>query len=356
MKGLNDIDVRTTPAPQCYLCGATGQMIAAGLTDRLFTAPGVWSSRRCPQCGLVWLDPQPFPQDIGKLYQSYFTHAEEPPPEARPTTPRRLLRRLRRLLRRSLLVAVCDYETGPVGRRARTVGRLLAHAGPVREAVAASVFWLGASERGRLLDVGCGNGAFIAGMANLGWDVAGVEPDRAAVEAAKRRFGLEVMWSSFEEAQFPSDSFDVITMSHVIEHVPDPVRFLREAKRVLKPRGRVVVVTPNTLSFGRRLFRGSWLGWDPPRHLYLFTPALLGICTDRAGLAVEEIRTTANGAPYTWVLSASIRRDGAVPGGTVPSVPWHASLESKVFWAVEYLLTTISPWGEEVVVTATKPD
>src|SRR5208283_2932444 len=86
-------EIRSFPCPKCYLCGADGEPLYAGLRDRLFNAPGEWGLKRCPnsECGLVWLDPMPLEEDIGIAYESYFTHPApgDAPPPAPPGARRR---------------------------------------------------------------------------------------------------------------------------------------------------------------------------------------------------------------------------------------------------------------------------
>src|SRR6185503_20402485 len=74
--------IRSTPCPDCYLCGATGDVLYDSLKDRLFGAPGYWNIRICPNaaCGLLWLDPMPVEEDLVKAYHSYYTHQCAPPP------------------------------------------------------------------------------------------------------------------------------------------------------------------------------------------------------------------------------------------------------------------------------------
>ncbi|WP_353686677.1 class I SAM-dependent methyltransferase [Thermodesulfovibrio sp. 3462-1] len=151
-------------------------------------------------------------------------------------------------------------------------------------------------------------------MKGLGWKVVGVDPDSKAVQIAREEFDLEVFQGTLEEAKFPDNSFDVITMNHVIEHVPDPIVLLTECRRVLKPEGKLMVVTPNIGSLGRRLFGEYWLHWDPPRHLFLFSPKSLRTCAERAGLIVRAIWTTSKGARFLWEASYLIKRDGNLPG------------------------------------------
>jgi 2-polyprenyl-3-methyl-5-hydroxy-6-metoxy-1,4-benzoquinol methylase len=105
--------------------------------------------------------------------------------------------------------------------------------------------WLEASERGRLLDVGTGSGDFVAQMQELGWQAAGLDPDPVVVRAASSSLGRDIALGTLEEAAFAEGSFDTVTMSHVIEHLPDPIRTLVECRRVLKEGGRLVLLTPN---------------------------------------------------------------------------------------------------------------
>jgi SAM-dependent methyltransferase len=132
------------------------------------------------------------------------------------------------------------------------------------------VMGLHASSRGRLLDVGCGNGAFLAKMRDLGWEVVGVKPDPEAARVAREDFGVTVFEGRLEEAGLSDGSLDTITMHHVIEHISDPVDVLRECYRILKPSGILVIVTPNLNALGRHLMGMSWRGWEVPRHFTLY--------------------------------------------------------------------------------------
>ena len=244
------------------------------------------------------------------------------------------------------------------GYAINTQGGLLSHIlswiGPLKEIVGRSVVYLKASDRGCLLDVGCGNGRFLAQMRELGWEVMGVEPDSEAARIARKRFGLDVFQGTLEEAKFPDNSFDAITMNHVIEHVPDPIGLLAECRRILKPDGKMVMVTPNIQSLGRYLFGKAWLHWDPPRHLVLFSPKSLRACAERAGLRVRSLWTTSKGACFIWTASRLIRRDGKLLRGTPQRPSLWLKLEGLAFWAVEYLLCLARNLGEEIVLEAVK--
>lgn len=146
------------------------------------------------------------------------------------------------------------------------------------------------SPGGRYLDVGCGLGEMVAGMARLGMNAEGVEPSPIAAGKA-RVAGLKVFVGMLQEANYPDESFDCVSMYHVLEHTPDPVSILRECCRILKPGGVLVVGVPNLDSAVLSLVGSTWGGLDLPRHLHQFRPASLAKAAVRAGLEVSSIET-----------------------------------------------------------------
>jgi len=146
---------------------------------------------------------------------------------------------------------------------------------------------------GKLLEVGCGNGQMLRRMKDEGWDVTGIEIDAQAGIFAQLAVGAASVYiGSLEEAALPDDSFNAITMNHVVEHLHDPIGVLGECYRILKPGGRLVLVTPNTQSLGHARFNRNWVGLDPPRHLYLYSPSSLSTLAQQAGFGEVNIWTT----------------------------------------------------------------
>jgi len=333
-------------AQSCLLCGSKGTALYQNLRDRLFSAPGRWTLLRCPGCGLVWLNPRPIPEDIGKLYSEYFTHTTA------NAMPNRMAL-LREAIKRRILMSTFSYKNHSNKLSRKAARWLLSGGGFFRDVIDGALMWLGASCRGRLLDVGCGNGVFLATMQELGWEVAGVEPDRQSAKVAREQFGLNTHEGTLEEAGFADDTFDVITMSHVVEHLSDPISTLRECWRVLKKGGRVVITTPNIESLGHRLYRKAWMALEPPRHLFLFSPPTLQTCVERSGLQVLELRTTARSARWYWAETILIRRNGTLHGS--PAKFW-LQLAGLIFQAVEHGLYIARDAGEEVVMIANKRD
>ncbi len=123
---------------------------------------------------------------------------------------------------------------------------------------------------GEILDVGCGKGDFVRVAIRHGWRVRGIELSEPAVRIA-RRFSIPVEVVDFFSDAISPNSYDVVTMFEVIEHLPSPVEFLRRAESVIRPGGLIYITTPNFNSLDRRIFSGNWDAIHK-EHLSYFTP------------------------------------------------------------------------------------
>ena len=227
-------------APPCALCGARSW------AAHLDLAPAGHVGRRiarCAACGLPALDPRPDPAELAAAYgPGYEPHW--PPPEAEPSPLRRWLRRRHHALRR----------------------RVLARLAP----------------GGALLDLGCGSGSFLRELRrDPRWRGVGCDLSRAALAQAAGQ-GLPVWLGDLTAARGP---LDAATLWEVLEHLPDPLAALRELRRLLRPGGLLLLSTPNAASLQAAAWGPWWAGWDPPRHLHLFTPRTLARALVAAGFA-----------------------------------------------------------------------
>jgi 2-polyprenyl-3-methyl-5-hydroxy-6-metoxy-1,4-benzoquinol methylase len=307
--------IRAEPRPDCTLCGTAGTILFVGLRDRIHDVPGEWTLRRCGTCGLVWLDPLPLPAEAARLYGRYYTHAQDG-----AAAPAGIGRGLRRRLEDGIAWRRFGYAA-PRHAGDRMAARIASMLPPLRQGGEAAVMGLPAGG-GRLLDVGCGDGALLERFRSLGWRVEGLEPDGRAAARARER-GFTVTEGTLDSASLPDGAYQAITLHHVLEHVPDPVATLATCRRLLAPGGRVAVLTPNAAALGARIFGRHWLHWDPPRHSHVFTAESLRRCCHAAGLKPVRLEATGRAARWAIVASTAIRRRGRLeevsrPGGTGP--------------------------------------
>jgi SAM-dependent methyltransferase len=145
---------------------------------------------------------------------------------------------------------------------------------------------------GRILDVGCSTGRFLALARDAGWEASGVELSPLASSFARDKWGLEVVTGQLADAPFTRGSFDAITLHHVLEHIPDPKGFLAmEVLPLLRPGGVLVLEVPNFTSLESRVNRELWQDLRPMEHLYHFSPSTLSHMVVSAGFEVLRVRT-----------------------------------------------------------------
>jgi 2-polyprenyl-3-methyl-5-hydroxy-6-metoxy-1,4-benzoquinol methylase len=154
--------------------------------------------------------------------------------------------------------------------------------------------------KGRLLDFGCGNGSFMKKMIAFGWSAQGIEFSSVGVGVCHEQ-GLNVHHGNLLSAPFPDNSFDLITMRHVIEHVPNPSETLKKAAALLDRGGFLFVETPNSQALGRSIFNSGWYANEVPRHLCLFDSENL----EQLGMSVglELVNAEASTTPKLFLNS-----------------------------------------------------
>ncbi len=346
MTGSSADEILTRAEPDCPVCRSQGVELYAGMRDRLFGAPGDWRLKVCKNtvCGLAWLDPMPREDQIARAYRHYYTHAAQE--GARQASGRLYLE-----IANAYVAARYGYRDVAVCRTGRWLRPLVALIPGRRLDFELSVMCLPAAACGTLLEVGCGSGEFLARMRQFGWVVEGVDPDPRAVQQAAA-LGLAVYESDLWQRAYADNRFDAIVLSHVIEHVPDPEALMRECWRILKPGGRMVIVTPNIQSWGHARFGADWRGLEPPRHLQIFSIAALRTLCERAGFGRVNCRSIAHARVIwmaSWGLRAGRRLDLATPA------PALVRRWADVMELVEYFRIKLDPCaGEELLLRAVK--
>ncbi len=199
--------------------------------DWWFELPGDFAWYRCPECGLLFLNPRPTQDKIANYYPDNYSAYRL----AIDDEKHAIIRWKRRRNLRHSITAVTKHNPP-----------------------------------GHLLDIGCATGNYLAEIRKYGWQVNGVELQADAADYARKRFGLDVFTGDLLESAFPTQSFDVVTLWDVLEHTHNPIAILKEIHRILKPGGLLIFSIPDPDSIWAKRFGPPWIGYDAPRHLYLF--------------------------------------------------------------------------------------
>jgi 2-polyprenyl-3-methyl-5-hydroxy-6-metoxy-1,4-benzoquinol methylase len=252
---------------KCDLCAGKIFKDFLKTSDRNY-GTGEFNYVQCKNCDLVFLSPRPTPGWVFKFYPpNYGSH--------RKLQKLTLFQKIIRLLIRknSLLAKVLIKDP---------------------------LFFM---KKGRLLDVGAGNGSYLNILAEWGWEAYGVEPDKEAIKRLKKQRVKNIYPGDLFTANLPIKDFDLIRYSHVLEHVPSPKKELKKARSLLKKNGKIFIFVPNIDSFFFKVFRSYWFPLEAPRHFFQYSPATLTKLLKVSGF--KNIKISYNQSPYTFIWSLS---------------------------------------------------
>lgn len=233
----------------CNICSSCNYFILFQSDDIRYRLKGEFNVVKCKECGLIYVNPRPKINKMPDYYPSRYD------PYQREEIPYK--NRIFYLASKYILFFyryIFENHTNNIVP----------------------------PKNGKLLDIGCGNGAYLEERASEGWDVWGTDISYAAVEKA-RGIGLNVFCGSLEDLKFPDEFFDMVTMNHSLEHIHDPASCIREVNRILKHDGILIITLPNIESLEARLFRQHWDGLDIPRHLYHFSSRTISLLVNKNG-------------------------------------------------------------------------
>jgi SAM-dependent methyltransferase len=190
----------------------------------------------CKSCGLVFTNPRPKLENLGLYYQSdkYYSHTSS----------------------QGGIIPFIYRKVKEINLKTK-----------FKQVTAGSVI-------NKVLDIGCGTGDFLNVCKKSGIEIFGIEPDSKARYLAKEILKVEILHPDQSE-KIPDESFDLITMWHVLEHVPDLKKQISELSRIIKKGGKVVIALPVYESYDAEVYKEKWAAWDVPRHLYHFNKAVI---------------------------------------------------------------------------------
>lgn len=300
-------EIQTHEVINCPVCRSEGFILHKKLTDGLFAMPGFWDMKKCSNihCETVWISNAPIDSEISKLYATYYTHKDSS--DIKKGASEKKVTFLDKI-RSEHLYTTYGYDNPHSNWKYKIISKI-AYIHPAwRENLESTVFYLSENKGKKLLEVGCGAGGTLESLTKKGWVTTGTDFDNEAVMNAKSK-GLNVFYGELIEQRFPDESFDVVVMSHVIEHVPHPVELLKECRRILKKNGTLTLLTPNANARGFSYWGRNWFALDTPRHLQIFTPKSLAIIANKAGYTKIKTFSNMHLAIHIWQMSLGLASD-----------------------------------------------
>jgi 2-polyprenyl-3-methyl-5-hydroxy-6-metoxy-1,4-benzoquinol methylase len=161
---------------------------------------------------------------------------------------------------------------------------------------------------GKILDVGCGTGAFLESCREGGWLVTGMEPDPDARAIAREKLKADIKPDL--KALAGTEPFDIISLWHVLEHIPNLDESINQLRQLLAEQGTLLIAVPNSDSYDAQLFREYWAAYDVPRHLHHFTPSTIELLFNKHGFKLVKQLPMVFDAFYIAMLSTRYQTGG----------------------------------------------
>ena len=236
---------------KCNICGSDKFKVLFKNKDRIYkTGEKEFNITKCENCGLVCINPQPTPEEIKKYYsRNYRPHQNK-----NSLKSNKFFLSLKNFLKKEKKREILKEEK--------------------------KIF----------LDFGCGSGEQLERIRNKhpSWELYGLDIYKEPCERTREK-GFKVFCGEISKLNLKENFFDIVNMKHTIEHLHDPKKTLLFINKILKPKGDLIITTPNFDSVASKLFRKYWYALDTPRHLYLFTPSTIAKLLELTGFEIKKI-------------------------------------------------------------------
>ena len=302
---------------RCLICNIKTKVVQNDLKDDRYGCPGGFSIFECKNCTFAQLSKRLSKSEITKIYSKYY--------QTKNITPTEIINQAK-------------SRHGP--------------------------FWawfLGTNNTAHynisksakfVLDIGCGTGASVLELKNLGLNASGIDPDPSAKRNGKA-LNLNIETGFVDSKKLKRNFYDVVTASQVIEHTPNPIYFLKKCKTLINKNGKIIISMPNYDSIFRKVFSSKWINWHVPYHQDFFTKKSIKIVAKKCKLKISSIKTI---TPNLWT---AIQLRSMIPVGNV----WQDghTLTSFATWALQYFLVSnrvidYFGFGDSLLVVLTHND
>lgn len=255
----------------------------------------IFDLKKCNNCGLFFISPRPDAREMKKYYSDteYYAYSQADEDFQKQGKFQELVKSIKRS-------TIAEYygDRKKYSFAAKVKNKFLASLGKHRFGTAPRGLKIGS-----ILDVGCGDGQFLLYLKELGWQVKGVEINSYAAKRAEEK-GLQVYNQDLLDVDFGDETFDVVRLWSVVEHLHNPFATIEKVSRIVKKGGFLIMQTPNFDSMARRIFKENWSAFDAPRHLYSFTGGTLKKLVEKNNFEILGMRTISVGT-----IAASLKCD-----------------------------------------------
>lgn len=265
---------------KCNLCRGEKFKKVYHLYDEANNIKKYFDLVKCEKCGVIFINPQPSFKELEEHYEKSY-YSLETIKEFKDDKKIRLRKYLYNLYfnpeNKNILMKILFY--------------------PIKNYLRGTII----KPNSKFLDVGSGSGQFLYEMKDFGMKLYGIEPGKFDKKNSEKH-RLNIKNKDLISAKYAKESFDLITMNQVLEHVPNPSEIINELYRILNKKGTLIIAVPNKNSLAHKIFKENWYQLDIPRHLFHFSDKIITKELSKRGFKIKKIRHVSRASQFTISL------------------------------------------------------